>query len=149
MRLTRVTVLLAAGLVAVAGTAAGTALAAPSAPAAHARPVVLVQCNGKGQVRPAGTDRPGCMPSNELITGFSWTSWRSAAFGAGTLRVNNCTPSSSCGPSKFTKYPFLVVLWHSKPCAHHPGQRFFSEMTLIFTGKRPPGPVAQTIGLRS
>lgn len=148
MRLTRLTVLLAAGLVAVAGTAAGTALAAQSAPAT-ARPVVLVQCNGKGQVRPVGTDRPGCMASNELITGFSWTSWRSAAFGAGTLRVNNCTPSSSCGPSQFTKYPFLVVLWHSKPWVHHPGQRFFSEMTLIFTGKRPPGPVAQTLALHA
>jgi hypothetical protein len=90
----------------------------------------------------------GCMPSNELVTNLSWVSWRSVAYGSGTLGVNNCTPSSSCGPSKYTKYPILTVLWGVKPWPHHQGRDYFSKLTWIFTGKRPTRtPVTQTFTL--
>lgn len=144
MRLTRVRVLLAVGLMASAATVTGTALAASAAPAS--RPVVLVnQCSGKGQVRPRpNIPLPGCMTSSELIGKASWTSWGSAAFGRGDLEVNNCTPSSSCGPSKYTKYPILIVLWRAEPWQG--GGRYFSRMTWIFTGKKPRhSPVTQTV----
>ena len=90
-------------------------------------------CTGHGQVRPKGYD-PGCMPSNSFIDGMKWTSWRSVAFGSAVFKVNNCTPSSSCGPSKFTKYPILTVLWRAKPWPGHPGREYFSRMTVIFDG---------------
>jgi hypothetical protein len=146
MKVNRVTVGLSAVLVAAASTATSAALAV-TATSARTGQVVLVQCGGVGQVRPASTDEPGCMPSNEFIAGLSWTTWRSAAFGSGTLRVNNCILSSSCGPAKFTRYPILVVLWRPKPWPHHPGGRHFTRMTVIFTGKRPGGPPAQTVRL--
>jgi hypothetical protein len=59
-----------------------------------------------------------------------------------------CTPSSSCGPSKFTKYPILVVLWRAEPWPHHAGRAYFSRLTWIFAGTRPARtPVSQTFPL--
>jgi len=143
MRLTRVRVLLAVG-VASAAMITGTALAASAAPAASHQ-VVLVQCNGAGQVKPRTTDQPGCMPSNELIPKLKWASWTSSAFATGVVAVNNCTPSSSCGPSKFTRYPILVVLWKAAAWPKHAGRRYFTKMTIILSGsgKQAPKNVAK------
>ena len=147
MTFTRARIMLATGLIAVAATAAGTVLAAGPASAAASSPVALVGCRGQALVKPAVYDI-GCMPSSELVTNLSWVSWRSEAYGQGILRVNNCTPSSSCGPSKYTKYPILTVLWGAKPWPHHPGRDYFSKLTWIFTGKRPAHiPVTQTFTL--
>jgi hypothetical protein len=146
MKLIRARLLLAAGLLATAGTVTGAVLAASPASAASG-PVVLVGCNGGGLVKPAVYDI-GCMPSNEFVSNLSWASWRSVAFGSGILRVNNCTPASSCGPGKFTKYPILVVLWRALPWPHHAGRDYFSRLTWIFTGTRPAHtPVSETFTL--
>jgi hypothetical protein len=141
VRLTRVRIvaavagLAASGIVAGVVVAAGPASAGPAA-ASATRVVLVNQCTGKGQVRPhPNIPLPGCMTGNELIGKVSWTSWGSAAFGKGDLEVNNCTPSSSCGPSQFTKYPILIVLWRARPWQG--GGRYFSRMTYIFTGKKP------------
>ncbi len=145
MTFTRARTMLATGLIAATATVTGTALAAGSASAAASSPVALVGC--QALVRPAVYDI-ACMASNELVTNLSWVSWRSVAFGSGIFRVNNCTPSSSCGPSKYTKYPILTVLWGAKPWPHHRGRDYFSKMTWIFTGKRPAQtPVTQTFTL--
>jgi hypothetical protein len=150
MRLTRVRVLLAVGLVASAATISGTALAASAAPAGSGQ-VVLVQCNGAGQVKPSATEQPGCMPSNELIPKLKWASWTSSAFATGVVAVNNCTPSASCGPSKFTRYPILVVLWKAAAWPSHAGRDYFTRMTIILSGsgKRAPKgvPAVQTYKL--
>lgn len=142
MRLTRVRVLLAVGLVAAAGTIGGTALAASAAPAAS-RQVVLVQCNGAGQVKPSATDQPGCMPSNELIPKLKWASWTSSAFATGVVAVNNCTPS--CAGGKFIRYPILVVLWKAGAWPKHAGRKYFTKMTIILSGsgKQAPKGVAK------
>jgi len=146
MKLTRARAMLAAGLIAAAGTLTGTVLTAGAASAASPQ-VVLAGCHGGGLVRPAVYDI-GCMPSSEFVSNLSWTSWRSVAFGGGVLRVNNCTPASSCGPGKFTRYPILVVLWRAQPWPHHPGRDHFSRLTWIFTGNRPAHtPVSQTFTL--
>jgi hypothetical protein len=141
VRLTRVRIMAAAAGLAASGVVAGVVVAAGPASAgpaaATATRVVLVnQCSGKGQVRPhPNIPLPGCMTGNELIGKASWTSWGSAAFGKGDLEVNNCTPSSSCGPRQFTKYPILIVLWRARPWQG--GGRYFSRMTYIFTSKKP------------
>jgi hypothetical protein len=151
MRFTRARILLA-GTLAAAGTAATVIVAVAPASAgpasAAATQVVLVNaCTGHGQVKPRSYE-PGCMPANSFIDGMKWTSWRSVAFGTATFKVNNCTPSSSCGPSKFTKYPILTVLWRSEPWPGHPGQKYFSRLTVVFDGKaHPHGPAAQTLRL--
>jgi hypothetical protein len=102
--------------------------------------VVLVQCNGAGQVKPSGTQQPGCMPSNELIPKLKWASWTSSAFATGVVAVNNCTPSSSCGPSKFTRYPILVVLWKAAAWPKHAGRDYFTRMTIILSGSGKQAP---------
>jgi hypothetical protein len=157
MMLIRTRMMLAGGLMAVATAAAGIAAAGPasaasapasaaSAPASAAsRPVVLVNCAGAGQVRPAGYDI-GCMPSSELVVGLKWTSWRSAAFGSGVLKVNDCTPT--CAQGTYIKYPILVVLWRARPWPRHAGREYFSRLTWIFTAQRPGHtPAAQTFTL--
>src|SRR5260370_31057702 len=135
MKFTRARAMLAAGLIAAAGTMTGTVLAAGAASAASP-PVVLVGCHGGGLVRPAVYDI-GCMPSSEFVGGLSWTSWRSVAFGSGVLSVNNCTPSSSCGPRKFATYPILVVLWRAAPGPPHAGRSYFFRLSLGLPGQRP------------
>jgi hypothetical protein len=145
MKLTRLTVVLPAALIALGGTAAGTAIAASSSPAATPQYVLISYCGDHGNVRPSTEDLPGCMPSNELMNKLKWVSWRSVAYGSGNLAVNNCSPSSSCGPAKFTKYPVLIVLWRPEAWSGHAGRDYFSRITWIFTGKRPSHtPVTQT-----
>jgi hypothetical protein len=155
MRLTRARSFLAAGLVAATSLAtaavlvAGPASARPAAPSGP-HPVVLVNpCNtSQGLVKPSTYDI-GCMASQEFVSGLSWTSWKSVAFGSGTLKVNNCNPS--CAMGKYIKFPILVVLWRAKPWPHHVGRQYFSRLTWIFTGKRPSGvhTAAQTSTLPS
>jgi hypothetical protein len=134
MRFTRTRVMLVAGAMALAGTASATLVAAGPASAGSSQ-VVLVACNGHGQVRPARFDNIGCMPSQEFLAGLRWTSWRSVAFGHGNLEVNNCTPN--CAQGKFIKFPILAVLWRARPWPRHAGRDYFSRLTWIFTGKRP------------
>jgi hypothetical protein len=140
VRLHRVGIGLAAGVLAASGAVAGvvaTAGPASAHPAAAPKVVLVNQCTGKGQLRPGTVPLPGCMTSSELIGHAHWTSWRSSAFGRADLEVNNCSPSSSCGPGKYTKYPILVVLWRAKPWAGKTGEDYFTRMTWIYTGKRP------------
>ena len=153
MRFTRMRLVLCTSVLAPAMVAGGwvvlSASTADAAPAAVSQVVLVNACSGAGQVRPGSYD-PGCMPSSEIISKLTWTSWRANAFGHGTFAVNNCTPSSSCGPANYTKYPILAVLWRAAAWPHHPGRRYFSRLTVIFTGSgtsRPAGPVTRTFTL--
>jgi hypothetical protein len=147
MTFTRARTMLAGGLVAVAAAVTGATLAAAPASAVGGSAVALVGCQGQPLVTPSVYDNT-CMPSNELMTNLSWVSWRSVAFGSGILRVNNCTPSASCGPAGYTRYPVLTVLWAAQPWPQHQGRDYFSKMTWIFTGTRPAqAPVTQTFTL--
>ena len=151
MKLDRTRIIMLSGLLALAGTAggavatAGPATAEPSA--AAARQVVLVNCAGTGQVRPARFDNFGCMPSQEFLAGLNWASWRSTGFGQGNLEVNNCTPN--CAQGTFIKYPVLTVLWRARPRPRHAGQQYFTRLTWIYTGKRPTkhAPATETFTL--
>jgi hypothetical protein len=148
MRLARTRILLAAGVLAAAATGTAAVLAGGAAASTASSSVVLVQCNGHGQVKPGKTDQPGCMPSQEFFTGLKWTSWKSVGYGSGTLKVNNCIPT--CAHGKFISYPILTVLWRAEPRPGHAGQEYFSRLTFIFTGKRSNrGPAARTYTLLS
>jgi hypothetical protein len=135
MKLTRMRAAIAVA-VAVAGTAAVPASAGTTA-AASAPKVVLVQCNGHGSVKPSGSQEPFCMPSSQYFAALKWVSWRSVAYGSGTLKVNSCNPS--CAAGKYIKYPVLTVLWRAEPWSGHHGKDYFSRITYIFSGKRPHG----------
>jgi hypothetical protein len=104
-----------------------------AAPAGAA--TVVVNCLNKRQVRPASFVLT-CADGNDVLTGMRWVNWASEAFATGTEKINNCTPN--CAEGKFISYPALVTLWRPEPLPHHPGVRYFSRVTRIYTGKRPP-----------
>jgi hypothetical protein len=140
----RITAILLPVLAAI-GIVAGTAAATTSQHAtAHAtvqpatrpaaRPVVF-NCT-KAQVRP-GSFTLTCADGNDYLSHLSWSSWSaSSASGTGTNLVNDCTPY--CAAGKFHSYPADVKFWRAEAVPGHPGQRYFSRVTLHFPGARPP-----------
>lgn len=157
---------LAASALAV-GLAASTATAATSHPAARTtatattavaraatpKPVVFT-CLNHAVVRP-GSYMLACADGGHLLTGLSWQSWTPAsATATGRDEQNDCVPD--CARGKFHSYPAIVVLWRSEPVAHHPGETYYSRVTVLYpdahpliwqNGKLVPGPQTWTQGL--
>jgi hypothetical protein len=126
----------AAAAVAVATTAAGATTAAPRPPAAAratASVPLVINCLGHGQTRPHRYVLT-CADGNDYLTGLQWTSWGATGYGSGTSVFNDCTPS--CVSGHFHHFPVLVVLWRAKPWPGHPGERYFTRVTLIYSGRR-------------
>jgi len=119
---------------------------------------VVVNCLNKPRVRPSSFVLT-CTDANDVLTGMHWVNWASEAFATGTEKINNCMPN--CAEGTFISYRALVALWRPEPLPHHPGVRYFSRITKIYTGKRPPlynchgpgtpacHPVTATMGLWS
>jgi hypothetical protein len=111
--------------------AATTALTA----SARAPKFVLLGCNNDAEVAPSGWSN--CGDGAVGLTRLHWTSWTShLASGYGTYFLNDCTPT--CAGGHFHSYPALVTLWGSAAVKGRPTERKYTQMTLIFTGKRPP-----------
>jgi hypothetical protein len=141
------------------GIAAGTASAATSRPAAHpAAPAktVVFDCLNHAQVRPKSFVL-ACADGNNALSGLSWNSWGSTlATATGKQIANDCLPD--CAQGKFHTFPVLAILWRSEPVARHPGEKYFTRVTLYYPGARPPaykngkpvtGPDSVTMSLRS
>ncbi len=125
------------GLAVIATAACGAAASAASlggqAPATTAVPVV-VNCFMKTQVRP-GSYVLACADGNAYVGALKWTAWgSSSALASGTSNFNDCTPNCLSGHGH--TFPALVVLWGAKPLPGHAGVRYFSQMTIIYTGNR-------------
>jgi len=140
-RYLRAAALALAGVAMLATTAC--AAAASAAPASRAQleqaagatavPVV-VNCAVKTQVRP-GSIILGCADGKAYFSGLNWTAWgSSSALASGTYAFYGCVPNCVAGP--FYTFPALVVLWDAQALPGHPGVRYFTEMTAIFTGNR-------------
>jgi hypothetical protein len=87
-------------------------------------------------VRPTGFTLT-CADGNNYLVHLSWSSWSaSSAEGTGADMVNNCTPY--CAAGRFRSYPADVTFSRSEPVPGHPGQRYFSRVTLHFPAARPP-----------
>jgi hypothetical protein len=142
-------------LIAVAFVALGLAASAGASPAHPARPAA-----GPAAVRTVVLDCPGlpalvrpktyiltCADGYDQLTELSWTSWTPGlASATGTLLQNDCTPT--CVAGHFHRYPVLVVFWGKAAVQHHPGERCYTRMTLIYPGARPPHvPQTQTVSL--
>ena len=88
------------------------------------------------QVRP-GRFTLACADGNSYLSHLSWSSWTaSSATGTGTQMINDCVPY--CAKGTFRRYPAHVTFWRSEPVPNHPGQRYFSRVTLAYPGARPP-----------
>jgi hypothetical protein len=96
---------------------------------------VLLGCNNEAEVAPSSITN--CGDGAAGLSGLHWTSWTShLASGYGTYYLNDCTPT--CVGGHFHAYPALATLWGSAAVAGHPSERKYTQLTLIFTGKRPP-----------
>jgi hypothetical protein len=142
----RVAAAIFAGIVAAGG--AGAALATSGTPvsahttasvqaaAAKAHRYVVLNCSFKPVVEPA-TLIVTCADAGIRLGGLHWTSWTPRLASAhGTFWENDCTPS--CADGHFHYYPSLEVLWGSASVKGHPAERRYTELTVIFTGKRRP-----------
>jgi hypothetical protein len=139
-RITAILLPVLAAIGIIAGTAAAatghhTARTTSHAAAKPAAAPVVFNCQ-KAQVRPASFTLT-CADGNDYLSHLSWSSWSaSSATGTGTNLVNDCTPY--CAAGKFHGYPADVKFWRSEPVPGHPGQHYFSRVTLHFPGARPP-----------
>lgn len=125
-----------AAAIVVAGT--GVSITAASPASSSARPAapakVIVNCEGRKQVEPRQFVL-ACADGNAYLDKLAWTSWTpSMGTAAGVFIVNDCNPF--CAAGHFHSYQVLAVVWGSS--RYHGSQRY-SELTIIFTGKRPQG----------
>jgi hypothetical protein len=108
----------------------------PAPPAAAAESVVLFNCEQQAQVRPPDFILT-CADAGSVLSQLSWTSWSPAqATATGVHQLNDCTPN--CAEGKFRDYPAVITFWRSEPVAGHPGEKYFTRVTVRYTGPRPP-----------
>jgi hypothetical protein len=118
---------------AVPATTAATQQHMAAAVTASSVPVV-VDCAVRGQTRP-GQYNLSCTVGGTYLSGLHWASWGpSAAFADGTSTVDDCVPN--CVGGHGHSFPVLVALWRAEPRPGHSGQRYFTRLTIIYTGSR-------------
>ena len=104
-------------------------------PPAAASPVWF-NCLGRGQVKPADYILT-CADAGSVLDHLVWTRWTAQqAVATGVHELNNAIPNRAEG--KFIDYPADVTLWRSEPVPGHPGERYFTRITVRYTGSRPP-----------
>ena len=95
---------------------------------------VVVDCAMQAQTRP-GQFVLACADGGASLSGLHWASWgSSAAFADGTSTLNDCVPTCVAGHGH--SFPALVALWGAQPRPGHAGERYFTRMTIIYTGSR-------------
>ena len=119
---------------AAAASAATSGRSAETAGQQSTAPPVVVNCQRKTQVRP-GSIILACADGNAYVGGLSWSAWgSSSALASGSYSFNDCTPNCLSGHGH--TFSGLVVLWGAQALPGHAEVRYFSEMTIIFTGNR-------------
>jgi hypothetical protein len=95
---------------------------------------VVVSCAGRGQTRPSQYIL-ACGDGNAYLNGLHWAAWgRTDAFGNGTDTFRVCIPSCTAG--RLHSFPVLAALWRAQSLPGHPGTRYFTRLTIIYTGNR-------------
>jgi hypothetical protein len=116
--------------------ASSTAAAPPAVHPPSSKSLVVVDCSGQGQVRPASYVI-ACADANDQLTGLRWTRWGpNIASGTGQETVNDCTPTCVAGHEH--TYPVDVTLSAPAPWSGHAGTLRFGMLTLRYSGGRPP-----------
>jgi hypothetical protein len=119
--------------VAVSVSASATTSGRQQTPVASALPVV-VACGMKEQIRPGVYVLP-CADANAYLSGLRWSTWGpSTALASGTYAFNDCVPSCVAGHGH--SFPALAVLWRVQPLPGHHDVRYFTRLTIIYTGNR-------------
>jgi hypothetical protein len=98
----------------------------------------VYNCEFKPQTRPSDFVLT-CADYGDSLIDLHWVSWGSSeAFATATEHINDCTPYCASPAAKFINYPALVALWRPEPVPGHPGDRYFSRVTRIYTANIPP-----------
>jgi hypothetical protein len=127
-------------------SAAPSASPAPPPTAAPVLPRVVGDCligpPYRASVRP-GTIVLACADNGWGVEHMAWGDWSSsAAAGQGTFWEKLCKPN--CAEGKIGMYPVTVTLSAVKPSSRGP---WFSQLSVTFTGQRPPGIVPPSFAL--
>lgn len=102
---------------------------------ANARPVVF-DCLNHPVIEPSSYVLT-CADNGSFLYYLKWTSWTAGrATAAGVHELNDCTPN--CAEGKFHKYPAVITFWRPESLAGHPGEKYFTRITVRYTGPRPP-----------
>lgn len=96
---------------------------------------VWFDCTRHGQVEPPAYILT-CADAGSVLDHMVWKSWTAQqAVATGVHKLSNCTPS--CAEGTFTGYPVVTTLWRSEPVSGQPGERYFTRITVRYTGPRP------------
>lgn len=115
-------------------SAAGRPAHRPGIVAPTASVPIVINCAGHAQTRPRSYIL-ACADAGAYLTKMSWANWgSSAAFASGTYNFKVCIPN--CAAGHVATFPALAALWRAEPLPGHTGERFFTRMTLIYTGNR-------------
>ena len=113
--------------------ASTTHAAKTAARTAAASSVAVYDCVNKPQVRP-GTFDLFCDGSG-YFTHLTWSTWNaSMATATGVEYINNCEPN--CAQGHFSHQSVDLIFWRSEPVAHHPGERGYSQMTVLYPNSK-------------
>ena len=94
---------------------------------------VVLNCQGRPQVRPRGFTL-ACADGNDYLSGLRWTSWAPGlASATGLQTVNDCVPY--CAAGHFHRYPVDAVFWGS--AAAGSGRQRYTRITLLYPGAHP------------
>src|SRR5262249_47545921 len=95
---------------------------------------VVVDCAVDGRTRP-GQYPLACASGGAHLRGPHWAHWEpAAAFADGTSTFDDCVPNCVAGHGH--SFPVLVALWRAEAWPGHAGQRYFTRVTIIYTGSR-------------
>jgi hypothetical protein len=134
MRLPRFAVIALSATALVAVSAPFAAHAATAQHETHASAVASVavyDCLNKPEVRP-GTFELFCDGSG-YFTRLRWSAWTaSTATATGRLYVDNCEPN--CAAGTWSHRTVDLIFWRSLPVKGHPGERGYSQMTVLYPG---------------
>jgi hypothetical protein len=93
---------------------------------------VVISCARQAQTRP-GRYTLACADGNAYLSGLHWAAWGGAsAFATGTDSFNVCIPTCTAG--HLHSFPVLAALWRAEPLPGHPGEHYFTRLTVIDTG---------------
>jgi hypothetical protein len=123
-----------AAAVAASVPAAATGNSQQAVIASSAGVPAVIDCAQQPQVRP-GQYILACGDAGAYVTGLHWAAWgSSSALAEGFSKFNVCTPT--CKAGNFARFPMLAALWRAEPRPGHAGQRYFTRVTIIYTGNR-------------
>jgi hypothetical protein len=95
---------------------------------------VVIACINTTQIRPGEYILP-CGDGTAYLYHLNWSAWTSSsALASGIYSFDDCTPS--CAGGHGHSFGVLAVFWDVQPWPGHAGVRYFTRLTIIFTGHR-------------